>query len=85
MSVHLAISTEHGAWLTTARAAPPRSHRPTPVCPCEPTTIRSAPHFSASSMMTRFGFPSTTFAAIRSPALLPSRSFPTARSLPPGE
>lgn len=60
-------STEQDACPTMPCATLPSSHRVSPVRPCEPTTIRSAPHSSASSTMTERGSPSRTAVSVDSP------------------
>src|ERR1035437_10600937 len=45
------ISTEHLAWRATNSATLPSKKRWMPPRPCEPTTIRSARHAAAESLM----------------------------------
>jgi hypothetical protein len=53
-------STEQGAWSTTYCATLPISSRSNLPCPCEPTTITSAPDSLDSATITLPGLPSLT-------------------------
>src|SRR5215468_6832759 len=52
-------STEHLAWETTDCDTDPNRNRSQARYPCDPTTIKSAPHCLASSTMTARGEPGT--------------------------
>src|SRR5208283_6058983 len=63
------ISTEHLAWRATNSATLPSKKRWMPLCPCEPTTIRSARHPAAESMMLSLMSPTSTAVSTLNPAL----------------
>src|ERR1019366_1120899 len=54
------ISTEHPAWRATASETLPSRKCSKPLRPCDPTTIKSARHFEAASMILDFGSPRST-------------------------
>src|SRR4030095_12372456 len=70
------ISTEHAACEATACETEPSHNFVRPRYPCEPTTIRSDPQASASSIMAYFGWPRTISVDTRSllPCALRTRS-----------
>ena len=63
------ISTEHLAWRATNSATLPSKKRWMALRPCEPTTIRSAPHSAAKSMILSLMSPTSTAASALNPAL----------------
>src|SRR5271165_1589496 len=62
------ISTEHFAWRATNSATLPSKKRCMPLCPCEPTTIRSALHSAAESMMLSLMSPTSMAVLALNPA-----------------
>src|SRR5208337_688744 len=73
LTVVRTISTEHLAWRATNSATLPSKKRWMPLCPCEPTTIRSAHHSAAESMIVSLMSPTSTVVSTLNPAL--RRSF----------
>src|SRR6185369_9954972 len=61
-------TTEQCAFIATASETLPNRKRLKPRRPCDPTTMRSAFHFFASSKMTSFGLPESTVTVASNPA-----------------
>jgi hypothetical protein len=61
------ISTEQGAWRTTARATLPNRKRTVSDASCEPTITKSAPDCAARSTTADLGSPASTLQVYASP------------------